>query len=153
MSTGNPAYVAVGFNRSRSLNLTSGGGNPEIPNLKPGANNNPVVDDGRNPDRYLDASSFALEDAGFFGNVGRNTIIGPGIISWDLSFVKTFRVTESRHFEFRGEFFNIFNRANYRNPIIIAFTSANGIPSPTFGRINTAKTTPRQVQLALKFIF
>ena len=152
-STGSPAYVAVGFNRSRSLNLTSGGGNPEIPNLKPEANNNPVLSDGRSPDRYLDSASFALQDAGFLGNVGRNTVIGPGIISFDLSFVKAFHISESRYFEFRSEFFNMFNRSNYNNPNVTVFTSAAGTPSPTFGRINTNKTTPRQIQLAVKFIF
>ena len=50
--------------------------------------------------------------AGQFGNAGRNIAQGPGFEEWDFSALENFRTTDSKTIQFRGEFFNIFNRAN-----------------------------------------
>ena len=50
---------------------------------------------------------------GTFGNAGRNIIEGPGYKTWDTSLVKQFPINEQKHLEFRAEFFNVLNDANY----------------------------------------
>ncbi|MGA2632291.1 MAG: carboxypeptidase regulatory-like domain-containing protein [Terriglobia bacterium] len=83
--------------------------------------------------------------AGVYGNAGRNIVQGPGLGQWDFSAFKNLRLTESNSLQFRAEFFNVFNRANFRLP--------NGdISSPTFGQIQQA-LAPRLIQFALKFMF
>ena len=83
--------------------------------------------------------------AGVYGNAGRNIVQGPGLGQRDFSTFNNIRLTESNCLQFRAEFFNLFNRANFRLP--------NGdISSSTFGRIQQALPS-RLVQFALKFLF
>src|SRR5262249_2475134 len=120
--TGNPRNIVEGFNRSRDGNVLSGSANNDRPNLKSGADANPIVGDGRDPTKYADVSSFELQPAGVHGNLGRNTLIGPGILQFDTSFVKNVPFGRDRRVELRAEFFNLFNRANFGNPTVTAFT-------------------------------
>ena len=55
------------------------------------------------PARYFDPSSFVLQPAGFYGNLGRNTLIGPGLVKVDYSLNKQFRITERAALELRAE--------------------------------------------------
>ncbi|MBI2820612.1 MAG: carboxypeptidase regulatory-like domain-containing protein, partial [Acidobacteria bacterium] len=116
-----------------------------------GGTNNPYRD--RNPNNYWDGSQFQLQDAGFFGSLGRNTGIMPGIATFDFSVVKNILIDEERTVQFRSEFFNVFNRANFGSPDGNIFQNTSGVPSATFGRISSTTTTSRQIQLALKFYF
>jgi len=59
-------------------------------------------------------------------NVGRNTIIGPGFANVDLTLDKTTAITERLRMNFRAEFFNIMNHANFGLPSNIVFTNASG---------------------------
>jgi len=81
----------------------------------------------------------------FFGNEGRNVVEGPGLSVWDFSALKNIHIQESKTLQFRAEFFNVFNHANYGLP-------NNDISSPNFGVIQSA-SNPRLIQLALKFLF
>jgi len=82
-----------------------------------------------------------------FGNMGVSIIDGPGQRNTDISIVKTIPLGfENKSLEFRSEFFNLFNTANFSNP-------ATDFNSSDFGRISTTAVNPRFVQLALKFIF
>ncbi len=83
--------------------------------------------------------------AGVYGSEGRNVVQGPGFTQWDFSALKDFRLTESKNLQFRAEFFNLFNRTNFRLP-------NTDISSATFGQIQQA-LSPRLIQLALKFVF
>jgi hypothetical protein len=74
-------------------------------------------------------------------------LAGPGIHTLDFSLFKRFEISERRRFEFRGEFFNIFNHPNFGAPN----TNLNVVQ--TFGQITATRTGPRLVQLALKFYF
>ncbi|HEY3838271.1 MAG TPA: carboxypeptidase regulatory-like domain-containing protein, partial [Bryobacteraceae bacterium] len=95
---------------------------------------------------YLVPSVFAIPAAGTYGNVGKGALRGPGLANWDMGIFKEFRlVKESCRLQFRGEFFNTFNRANFNNPGVTA--SSGG-----FGSITSAGD-PRIGQLALKFLF
>ncbi|MBI4454889.1 MAG: TonB-dependent receptor [Acidobacteria bacterium] len=151
LADGNAVNLVNSIDRSRAGNSTATQGTHDRPNLKPGGNNNPFRD--RNPINYWDGSQFELQEAGFFGNLGRDTGITPGIATVDFSVVKNVAIDEQRTIQFRSEFFNLFNRANFGLPSRNVFENTSGIPSPTFGRISTTNTTSRQVQLALKFLF
>src|SRR4030095_2647667 len=94
--------------------------------------------------RVGSGASFA-QGAGRFGNLGRNVFHGPGFWNLDMSFIKRTRIREQMNFEFRAEFFNIFNHAQFNNP--------NGsIGSANFGAITTTRD-PRLIQFAMKLNF
>jgi len=80
-----------------------------------------------------------------FGDSGRNTIRGPGFANFDLSIIKNFKVRESMNVQFRTEFFNAFNHAQFLNPNAFGFTGS-------FGQVTQARD-PRIIQFALKFSF
>jgi hypothetical protein len=81
-----------------------------------------------------------------YGNAGRGTIIGPGIIDWDFSLTKNFRLAERKSIEFRTEFFNIPNHP------IFGFPGASPGTS-TYGVISSTAVDSRQLQFGLKFLF
>ena len=151
LSDGTPVNLQISVDVSRSGILAPSGGELR-PDLKPGGNINPVVDT-RNPTDYWDGSQFLLPQAGLLGNLGRNTGIGPGLATLDLSANKTFRLAERFSLQLRSEAFNLLNRANFGLPNATVFSSTTGVPSPTFGRITSTATTSRQLQFALKLIF
>jgi len=94
--------------------------------------------------RVGSGTTFAL-GAGRFGSLGRNVFHGPGLWTLDLSLIKRTHITEKTNVEFRAEFFNILNHANFGNP--------NGaINSANFGLISTTGD-PRLIQFAMKFNF
>ena len=122
--------------------------------------------------RHLNPAAFAVPAPGTFGNLGRNALHGPGVAQLDLTLHKRFGLTEKRNFEFRAEFYNALNRANFANPPATlanalgtganqlqpgqAFTAAAG---GAFGMLNRTVErtvglgTSRQIQLALRFTF
>jgi hypothetical protein len=124
----------------------------ERPDLRPGGNNNPVLDHWT-PDRYFDPSNFVVQPLGFFGTVGRNTMIRPGQFNLNLSLTKDNRVGEGKNLEFRAEFFNFLNHPNFGAPNNTVFRDAAGNLDPNVGRITTTSTKMRQIQFGLKFIF
>ena len=148
LASGPPFTVRLGFNRSGNLNTTSFAAN-DRPDSVPRIN--PVI--GR-PDQYLDIRAFALPPVNTQGNLGRNTIIGPGLVAIDASVSKTFQLGEGRTLQFRTEFFNLPNHPNFAIPSgLTSFTNATGAVSPTFGKITSTTTTSRQVQFGLKLNF
>jgi len=93
-------------------------------------------------------------ELGTFGDAGRNIIRGPGLQNWDLSFIKQFPVKEQMHFEFRAEFFNIWNHPNlqFADPTTTNENFSTERGASQFG-FATASLAPRLVQFALKFYF
>jgi hypothetical protein len=65
---------------------------------------------------YLNPAAFAIPAPGRIGNLGRNALHGPGLSQFDLTIQKQFPLTERVNVEFRGEIYNVFNRANFANP-------------------------------------
>ena len=91
----------------------------------PGGNLSPIRS--QNPDSYIDLSQFLSRarlgnddpERYALGNVGVNTLIGPGIVNADMTLSKTTKLAalrESAELEFRFELFNIFNRRNFQDP-------------------------------------
>jgi len=149
LQTGHPFEVILGFNRSGNLNTTSQSRH-ERPNLKAGYSNNPILG---GPDRYWDISAFELQPVNTRGNLGRNTLIGPGLANSDLSVVRVWKIRETAALQFRAEFFNFGNHPNFATPSgKTAFTGA-GVVAPDWGRITRTVTTSRQIQLGLKLAF
>jgi hypothetical protein len=92
-----------------------------------------------------------------FGNNGRNTVVGPGLINVDFSVFKNNYIETSSgniNIQFRGEFFNVINHANFQSPIANStLFNQDGTPTNGAGAINTTSTPSRQIQLGLKVIF
>jgi outer membrane receptor protein involved in Fe transport len=154
LRSGHPFTVELGFNRSGNLN-TTGFSRHERPDLKPECSSNPVLG---GPDRYWDVNCFQLPAANTRGNVKRNSLIGPGLVSIDASLVKSFSMGGRGTLQLRVEAFNVGNRANFAIPSgRTAFTGVNAdgspIVAPTWGRITSTVTTARQIQLGAKLTF
>ena len=62
---------------------------------------------------WFNTSAFSTPAYGYFGNAGVGIIRGPGLVNFDMAFYKDFKFTEHQRLEFRSEFFNIFNHANF----------------------------------------
>ena len=109
------------------------------------------------PEQYFDTSAFALQEIGFLGNFGRNAIRWPGMATLDFSLLKDIPVTafgDSGTLQFRAEFFNILNRANFGSPNRTIFSgTAGSVPLGNAGRITDTDTTSRQIQFALRLQF
>jgi hypothetical protein len=85
---------------------------------------------------WFDPTAFVPVTAVRFGNVGRNTLRGPGVVDLDASIFRTIPVRERLRFQIRGEAFNLSNTPHFDNPAVSASTSS------TFGRITTAGQGP-----------
>ncbi len=111
-----------------------------------------------NPNHYIKTQCLAFPNpANLHGNLGRNTVIGPGISNLDFSLFKNNpirRISENFNAQFRAEFFNVFNRANFSSPTdnrIIFDQTGNPISSA--GLIDSTQTPSRQIQFALKLVW
>jgi len=146
-SSGQPFSAVIGFDRARAN--PQAGTSPERPDVCPGASNNPILG---SPSRYFDPSAFCLPTAGFYGNLGRNTLIGPGILMVNPSISKQFRITEKVNLQFRTEMFNALNHPNFAIPSQRTVFSSSG-PVASAGLITATTTSSRQLQLGLKLTF
>jgi hypothetical protein len=106
-----------------------------------------------NPNQWFNPNAFLRPPAnsGFYGDLGRDTLIGPGLATWDFSTLKETSIRERLSLQFRAEIFNLLNRANFNTPNLIVFTPS-GV-SGTAGAITSTSTTSRQVQFGLKMIW
>jgi Carboxypeptidase regulatory-like domain/TonB dependent receptor/TonB-dependent Receptor Plug Domain len=88
------------------------------------------------------------------GNLARNALIGPGLVNFDFSLVKNNYIGERVNVQFRSEFFNIFNRANFNSPINNETVfNEDGSSIDGAGRLDSTATTAREIQFAIKVIF
>jgi hypothetical protein len=91
------------------------------------------------------------------GNAGRNPLTGPGLVNLDFSLFKNFpvkRISETTSVQFRAEFFNILNHANFAPPIDnFALFNPDGTPIGGAGLIDSTQTPPREIQFGLKILW
>ena len=153
MATGVPETLQLGYDNCRCLSgeIFGVSTTDNRPDLIPGGDSNPVLHGGREPTEYFDRDQFVPAPAGFHGNIGRNTLRIPGVATFDFSLVKSTSLSERANLQFRAEFFNLFNRANFGDPETRLFSS----PGSNFaaGRITSTTGTARQIQFALKIAF
>ncbi len=146
LQSGLPNTPIIGFNNSRdqsTRNLF------EVPDLKPGASDNPVLG---GYTKYFDPTVFQLAPAGTYGNLRRNTLIGPGVALIDANFSKSVPMGRFKA-QIRIELFNLLNRVNLGPPLVSPVLLADGSVNPAAGRISTTSTTARQAQLGLKLVW
>ena len=94
---------------------------------------------------WFNTAAFEAPQPGYFGNAGPGTILGPGVVNFDMAFYKDFRIKERHTIEFRAELFNIFNIANFSG-VSTAFGSGN------YGQVTSA-LDPRIAEFALRYQF
>jgi len=129
----------------------------EVPDRLVGPGCETLVNPG-NPNHYIKTQCLAFPNPGNRrGNLGRNTLIGPGRSKFDASIFKNNtmrRFAENANIQFRAEIFNLFNRANFSSPTAnLTVFDQTGSPVSGAGLITTTQTTSRQIQFAVKVIW
>jgi len=145
------------------------------PNRLTGPGCSSVVNPG-NPNNYIKLNCFAVPMAtasiaaqctafstvpgscsNLLGNAGRNTVVGPGLMNFDFSLFKNNyikKISEDFNVQFRAEFFNILNRANFAAPVDNqTLFDQTGALIGGAGSVDKTSTTSRQIQFALKLIW
>ena len=109
----------------------------------------------RTPSRWFDITAFTRNVDGTWGNVGRNTMTSPGIVSWDFSMLKDFMFTERYRLQFRSEFFNALNTPYFGQPTGIGFATINSLTpdAARMGEVRTLRNPMRIIQFGLKLSF
>lgn len=143
VQSGLPFSPQLGFNPTNDGNTR----NPIRPSWNPAFTGNVVLGA---PNEYYDPNAFVVPLNGTYGNVGRDTLEGPGLGTLDVSASKRIPLRERISLQFRGELFNVLNRTNFNSPNPIVFTAATSGASPTAGVITSTTTTSRQIQFGLK---
>ncbi len=143
ISSGFPVPLIDSNNQSGSFFENGGNGNNyNRPDKIAGCN----VQGGSHGKGGINAACFAIPAVGELGNAGRVPAIGPDFVNTDFSLIKQFALPREMGLNFRAEFFNIFNHAQFGTPV--ADVSASG-----FGAANSTVNNPRLIQLALKLSF
>jgi Carboxypeptidase regulatory-like domain/TonB dependent receptor-like, beta-barrel/TonB-dependent Receptor Plug Domain len=131
----------------------------DYPDRIPGCNaiNGNFKNDAAGLPLYINTNCFAVPSpVTLRGNSGRNILVGPGITDLDFSLFKNNyvrRISENFNVQFRAEFFNVLNHANFAVPATTANTDifdASGSPTGVAGLLTSTSTDPREIQLALK---
>ena len=82
----------------------------------------------------------------FFGNAGRNILIGPGFKNFNLSLLKNLPLGEGVRLQFRAEAFNVFNHPNFQVPVFF-------LDRADVGQVTATSNEGRELQFAVKFLF
>jgi hypothetical protein len=154
LQSGFPLSPQLGYNPTGSGDTR----NPVRPNLVPNFHG-PLY--AKTVAQWFNPAAFSAPYPGTFGNVGRDTFTGPGLAELDLALVKNTTIHEGLRAQFRAEFFNVLNRANFTTPNPVVFSSgptpkaptAEVEPSATAGVVSATSTTSRQIQFGLKLLF
>jgi hypothetical protein len=154
LQSGFPLSPQLGYNPTGNGDTR----NPVRPNLAPGFHG-PLY--AKTVAQWFNPAAFTAPYPGTFGNVGRDTLTGPGLSELDLALVKNTAIHERIHAQFRAEFFNVLNHSNFTTPNPVVFSSgptpkaptAEVAPSPTAGVVSATATTSRQIQFGVKILF
>ena len=140
-ATGFP--VSISQSGDRSLVGSSG---TDVPNyVGPLVTYDPRNTSASGQHLYFSKAGFVSGPLGDFGNANRRFFHGPGFNNWDVSLHKDTRITERMDLQFRAEFFNVMNHAQFNGP--------NGnFNSSLFGAVTSARD-PRIGQMSLKFLW
>jgi len=140
------AFPLIDSNNNSGVSFNTGGnGNAfERPNQVAGCN--PYANQTKT--QYINVACFAQPAAGELGNASRVPVYGPDFVNTDFSLIKQFKLPwENMGLNFRAEFFNLFNHAQFGLPV-------NDFNAPSgFGAVNSTVNNPRLVQFGLKLTF
>jgi len=146
VQSGSPWNVLIGFDQSGSAVAN------QRPNLALPAD---TIMTG-NINQWANPAGFSLPAPGTLGNLQRDFLAGPGTVNTNFSVIKETPIKEQLRVQFRAEFFNLFNHANFALPnanVFVQTANGGGAPNPTFGKITATTTAARQIQFALKLLF
>jgi hypothetical protein len=149
-TSGAPFSASVGFAS------TGTGAYTPRPNVIAGCNLYPAQQTLSN---WFNTACYTAPPIGEFGNVGRDTLIGPDLFNVDASLsrdVRVPKVSEQFTVQFRAEFFNIANHPSFANPnanLFVQGTNGAFTPNPSVNLITSTSSQPRQVQFGLKILF
>jgi hypothetical protein len=134
-----------------STSVATGYTTNQRPNRVPGVSLTPPG--GKTIAQWINPAAFALVTGSGYGNAPRNIARGPKLWQADLGLARRIPLTKSAHLQFRGEFFNLFNRAQYGQPLadLSASTFGQIISTVNTGPVGTG--TPRQIQFMLRLEF
>jgi hypothetical protein len=106
---------------------------------------------------YINVNCFAVPAPGEMGNVGRNTLRGPGYNDFDFSIFKNHNLFNERlKIQFRAEFFNLFNWTNFEAGTQRIFSGKKPAETPNLsglGLLHQTASDEREIQFGLKFIY
>jgi hypothetical protein len=144
--------LPINLTEDRSSNsVATGYTTNQRPNRVPGVSLTPPG--GRTVNQWIYPAAFSLVTDSGYGNAPRNIGRGPNLLQTDIGLAKDIPLTERSHLQCRGEFFNIFNRSQYGQPLADFSASTFGqiITTVNTGPVGTG--TPRQIQFALRLGF
>jgi hypothetical protein len=146
-TSGFPVFIVDSANSS-GVNLEN---NNDQSFIRPNQTCNPVLS---HPtlSQWFNASCFSQPATGELGNANRTPLSGPDFVNTDFSIIKHFVPREGMRLDFRTEFFNLFNHAQFGSPGGNG-TGADFNAPATFTVINYTVNNPRLVQFALKLAF
>jgi hypothetical protein len=161
LQTGFPFSPQLGYNPTGSGDSR----NPVRPNVNPNFTG-ALYTSGSTAQRvaqFFNPNAFSAPAYGTVGNLHRDSLTGPGYADWDLSLLKSTKISESARLQFRAEVFNVLNHTNLQTPNEVVYSSGPtqgnaaaqntaAVQSPTAGVV-TAAATSRQIQLGLKLLF
>ncbi len=152
IQTGFPFSPQLGYNPPGNGDSR----NPIRPSWNPNFTGNlypHTVGEWFNPNAFIPPTvTVGTTTYGTYGNVGRDSLVGPGLKELDFSAVKDTHITERLNLQFRAEFFNILNHTNFITPNEVVYSSATQL-SPTAGVITATSNTSRQIQFGAKLHF
>jgi hypothetical protein len=137
-------YLTITSNTQNQIQQNFGGGTTRA-NLVAGCERTVSGSDIDRLTKWFNTSCFTVPGAYSFGNDRANdgAVYAAGIHNWDLSLLKTTKITEKYNVQFRMETFNTFNHFQPGAPNTAA---GNG----NFGIVTSQANNPRQVQLSLR---
>lgn len=103
---------------------------------------------------FYDPTAFvAVSTPAVYGNVGRNTLYGPGSVNMDFSLFRTFNFTERLGLQFRADAANLFNTPHFCNPGGCSTGPSTSRTSSNFLVITRARDDERQFRFGLRLSF
>jgi len=143
------APAGVSFSTVSGVDLIGGGDGQRID-----ISGNPNLGHGEHSvSRWFTPGVFSQPPLGYIGNAARDVFRGPGQNQWDLSAFKNFRIREKGQIQFRGEFYNTFNHAQWSGVNAAAkFDNNLNQINTLFGQV-TSDRGPRVIQFALRVGF
>jgi hypothetical protein len=162
LQTGFPFSPQLGYNPTGSGDSR----NPVRPDANPNFTGSLYTHGGTSARaaRFFNPNAFLAPAFGTVGDLGRDTLTGPGYCNLDLSLSKVTELAEATRLQFRAEFFNILNHTNLQTPNAVVYSSGPtqgsassqntaAVLSPTAGVVTSTAGTSRQIQLSLKLLF
>jgi len=141
VQTGMPFTISVFGDTANSGTVL--GENP----IRANATGAPIFGPGTHTaDEWFNPAAFATPAAFTYGDVGRNSVYGPGLQTMDIALQRAFRLTERFNFQLRGEAFNALNKVNLGTP-------NRFVNTPQFGTITMAMTPGRELQVSARLSF